>query len=320
MASDVYSFFWPVPKAGYEWIQAKIQPGYDPTAEQTPQWVLTPVGIVQTMQPYSPLKEFSGLYRTFSQLPPEDRDAILAFANKYGDFGYSKQLVLPPKIEPGQKVYYHGETLSDWSLAIDAMHTAVVIWDMVMKGDRAGLSQRIRWQEAEYEEVGTGGGRPEGWIYDTHPDLPVGTGPVHRRLEFIRPVLDLFKPGDVLTPAAFLVQRWVSERLERRISPQLLYDVDRGKRVIQIVPNTLLDAMWLQFARAIEGDKEYRACKECGRWFEISDRQADRRTKRREFCSDPCKSRDYRKRKDRAAKEAAAKSAPPKKRHPGKKR
>jgi hypothetical protein len=34
--------------------------------------------------------------------------------------------------------------------------------------------------------------------------------------------------------------------------------------------------------------------------FEISHRQADHRTARRLFCSDPCKSKDYRRRRERA--------------------
>jgi hypothetical protein len=32
---------------------------------------------------------------------------------------------------------------------------------------------------------------------------------------------------------------------------------------------TLLGCMWLQFARAIGGDKSYRVCQNCKRWFEI---------------------------------------------------
>ena len=32
---------------------------------------------------------------------------------------------------------------------------------------------------------------------------------------------------------------------------------------------TLLGCMWLQFARAIGGEKSYRICQNCKRWFEI---------------------------------------------------
>ena len=116
----------------------------------------------------------------------------------------------------------------------------------------------------------------------------------------IEPVQDLFESGDILMPAYFLVQRWINEKLDGNASPQLRYDVERAKRVIQIVPKNLLTAMWLQLARTIEGNRDHRTCKECGRWFEVSTDDGKVRATR-EFCSDPCKSRNYRGRKAEVA-------------------
>jgi DNA-binding NarL/FixJ family response regulator len=53
--------------------------------------------------------------------------------------------------------------------------------------------------------------------------------------------------------------------------------------------------MWLQFARWIDANRSYSACKECGRWFEVSTDDGKVR-KTREFCSDRCKSKHYRRR------------------------
>src|SRR5262249_31256111 len=131
---------------------------------------------------------------------------------------------------------------------------------------------------------------------DPRRDRPPGG---FRDAQWIRPVLDLFKPGDVLTPAMFLVQRWVNEHLKESVSPQLLYDLDSGAQVLQILPHTLLSALWLRRAQARAGTKRHGPCKECGRWFEIWTEE-DGRTARRLFCSDPCKSRDYRRRKEKA--------------------
>ena len=61
-------------------------------------------------------------------------------------------------------------------------------------------------------------------------------------------------------------------------------------------PLTLLAAMWLQLALAITDDKEFQACKFCRGLFEISTAQTGFRS-HREFCSDSCKTKDYRKRK-----------------------
>jgi DNA-binding NarL/FixJ family response regulator len=65
---------------------------------------------------------------------------------------------------------------------------------------------------------------------------------------------------------------------------------------LSFAPASLLAAMWLQFALAIAGDKPFVACKFCGRFFEISTEQTGFRT-HREFCSDSCKTMDYRRRK-----------------------
>jgi hypothetical protein len=115
----------------------------------------------------------------------------------------------------------------------------------------------------------------------------------------IEPVLDLFKPNEVLMPASFLVHRWINAHLNGKATPRLIYHLDLGKRVLQIIPDNLLSAMWLQFAQAIDGNGKHRACKECGKWFEISGEDTGFRINR-VFCSDPCKSRDYRKRKEQA--------------------
>jgi len=54
--------------------------------------------------------------------------------------------------------------------------------------------------------------------------------------------------------------------------------------------------MWLQLAMAITGEKRFVACKFCHRLFEISTEQTGFRS-HREFCTDSCKTKDYRKRK-----------------------
>jgi hypothetical protein len=95
------------------------------------------------------------------------------------------------------------------------------------------------------------------------------------------------------------VQGWVNKKLEGQATPRLFHHLDLGQLVMQIVPSNLLAAMWLQLAHAIAGNKQYRACRECGNWFEISS-EDDGLTARREFCSDPCKSRDYRRRREQA--------------------
>jgi hypothetical protein len=69
---------------------------------------------------------------------------------------------------------------------------------------------------------------------------------------------------------------------------------------LHIVPTNLHGAMWLQLAQALEDNKSYRRCKICSRWFELSPETGARTS--RHYCSDACRSRAYRSRKERARK------------------
>jgi hypothetical protein len=308
MANEVFDFRWRVPEDGFKWVEARVyvnEGGADPRRlrhdsrlEEKPQWVLSDgvaVGTRYVVRQYNPLRMFTGLFRTFAAVDPT-REAILTFANTYGDLGIARPLDVRSPSDHRQLYFVRGETLADWVTEIDAMRQAVAIWDMVRARDVPGLSRHIRWDQ--------GNGGPN-WVYDSHPELPpfhvdprravpAGAG---RHTDLILPVPDLFKPGDVLMPATFLVQNWINTHLMRRVSPRVVYDLDRGAQALRFYPESLLGALWLQFAQAIDGDKEYRACRECGKWFEVS---LDAFRTNRVFCSDPCKSRDYRRRKDRA--------------------
>ena len=70
---------------------------------------------------------------------------------------------------------------------------------------------------------------------------------------------------------------------------------------LQIAPTTLLAAMWLQLAMAVSGNKDFLKCKFCEREIEISTASSGFRTNR-EFCSQSCKTKEYRRRKRKAIK------------------
>lgn len=70
-----------------------------------------------------------------------------------------------------------------------------------------------------------------------------------------------------------------------------------GGFVLEILPINLIGGLWLQLAETIAGRKKHRACKACGRWFEISPQMY---RKSRVYCSEACKSQGYRERKELA--------------------
>jgi hypothetical protein len=286
---DVINFTWIVPKDGYRWIQAEVHkrgPGRASFLDrQQPksgsQWVLTDdlaEGLSYEAKEYAPLETFAGLYRDFADLQGADRDSILLFANVYGMLGVGQFADAPVSHDGKTVARTPVEPWASWKKEIKEMRRAVSVWDMVTAKDSDGLSERILWKPGR-----------EMWCYESDPaesDYWV----------MIEPVGNLFTPGNVLVPAAFLVQRWINQKLRGVTSPQVLYDPKRGRRVLHIVPQTLLGAMWLQFAQTIDGNRQFRGCKECSRWIEISTDDNGYRINR-QFCSDACKSKDYRKRK-----------------------
>lgn len=79
------------------------------------------------------------------------------------------------------------------------------------------------------------------------------------------------------------------------VQPQMTFEPEVPPR-LSFKPVSLLAAMWLQLALAVVADKQFRTCKFCRRLFEISTDPTGFRS-HREFCSDACKTQDYRRRK-----------------------
>jgi Phage integrase family len=66
-------------------------------------------------------------------------------------------------------------------------------------------------------------------------------------------VLGRFVPGDLVTPALHYLQSKINDKLEGRASPRLLWDANRERLGLYIMPAGLVGALWLQFARAVGG-------------------------------------------------------------------
>ena len=61
-----------------------------------------------------------------------------------------------------------------------------------------------------------------------------------------------------------------------------------------IHPVTLQEALWAQLVLAIDGNLNLRACVQCRKWFTL---EAGRGRSDKEYCSNACRMRAYRKRK-----------------------
>lgn len=98
--------------------------------------------------------------------------------------------------------------------------------------------------------------------------------------------------------------KWLSDRHLPYVRAGLTFTAAKQPE-LAIEPLALVSALWLQFALAITGDKSFSECKFCKKVFEISTEQTGFR-RHREFCSDSCKTMDYRKRKRTALQLAEA--------------
>ena len=286
---DVFEFTWEVPQDGFKWVKANVLEGTPAEMKELSEgnsvemkeldFILTdgqPLGAARKLRRYTPLKLYTGLFRTFAETP-DNADGILAFANTYGSLGEKRMLIALH--HEGQLLLGTGEHISLWHKEIFFMRQALELWDAVNDNDLDLLRERIEWVG---EGVRYGHGSGGQWIAspEFHPER-----------------LERFRPGDLAAPALYVVQGIVNKRLQGRISPQLLWDKDRIKLGLYIVPNSLIGAIWLQFAQAIDGHKEYRRCEECRIWFELSPEVA--RTSKL-YCSNACRVRAYRKRQAEA--------------------
>jgi hypothetical protein len=289
-------FPWEVAESGYRWIDS----GPITESGQARRPFLThgrPIGGGGfRAMPYLPLSAFSGLFRVFADTEP-NHNGIKAFADRFGPLGPDIEKPIPLHDQPSAKnvPVGTGEPLAAWSDEILRMRFAIDLWEAARNGDVGRLQGVISWVEDG-----------SGVRVDSHPELPddhspeppfyidrgwiAGGYPGDDRLR-------RFVPGDLVKPALHHVQSMINKKLEGRASPRLLWDANRERLGLYIVPDGLIGALWLQFARPVERDSRFRQCAECGIWFELASgtARADKL-----YCSTPCRTKAYRKRQAEA--------------------
>src|SRR5262249_23246502 len=135
--------------------------------------------------------------------------------------------------------------------------------------------------------------------YDSHPDLKPDRRPkdpdrrTHVVIITAQSDPDTFaglRPGDVRGPAMLYVGQRINEHIASKVETRIVH-VPRFEATEMIaIPETFLSGLWLQFAQAVAGGKQYARCKECQTWFETSLPGA---RKTRMYCSDLCKVKAY---------------------------
>ena len=292
MREELLEFQWDLHVGGYEWIETTADFGDSES------------GLFLTDgQPFgssgfdivrcNPLALYSGLFMEFAETK-EGLEGIKAFADKYGPLGgdVGRSIVLPAGSEGSKQVIGTGEHLSKWTKEILTIRPMVALWEKARSGDAEGLDSYITWDDDS-----------SAVRYDSHPEL----GPKERsdppfvRLRDViasdssrRQSVDEFHPNDLIKPALYCVQRHINEKLKERVSPRLLWNKDHSQLRLFLVPGSLIGALWLQFANAIESDNNFRTCEVCGTWFELAPGKA---RSDKSYCTNACRTKAYRRRK-----------------------
>jgi hypothetical protein len=296
MADELTDFRWRIPSTGYQWVRAKTAPGEQ--LQATDRFLIAEAlpGELTNVIEYTPLQERNALFVTFAEVDLSE-PAIRSFANEFGWLGGDVAVdILMDRRDDLTSVGVPvtiGEPLTKWTAEILSMRRMMSLWNSLKKPDLAPLGRFIHWKD------------DDGVYYDSHPELPDNQVPAGRLRRWIaarqiKPdTFFRFQPGDILAPAWSLLQQIVDEKLvQHGVYARLLWNAEHTSLSRRMVPNNLAGCIWLQFAGAIEGKKDYRQCRNCRKWFQIGGDRGARADKK--FCSLSCKATAHRKKREEA--------------------
>lgn len=282
---------------GYKWIETTEQeePGERATWYLTTGQHVSPYTAPKGYLSYNPLA-LSGLFRDFAEVEPT-KDAILDFANAYGALNSNTRHIALKTDRGRLKFSGEGEPLNDWIFQIAFMKRTIELWDMVRRRDTDGLAHHIRWERTE---------RGMEAVYDHYPDVvpsnyltpPVSPEVIVIASDLVNPqILETCQPGDLILPALHVVMGAVNTHLFQESSIRLRWDAPHANLRLTTQTVGLHNALWLQFALAIDGGRDYRKCKGCGKWFEL---HPDIHRSNSLFCGNACRQKGYRQRQAEA--------------------
>ncbi len=269
---ELVDFEWQVARDGYRVVA--VAPGAVLHTDAEASGLPADQVMVTTAEPryrysvhtYAPLTAEPALFRAFGDLPATS-EAIVAFADRYGLLGGSVEREVSV-IGSDTAFVGTGEPVDAWLSAIEDMRRVVQEWDRARANAPFGPP---RWQVPER--------------------VPPGRG------------LSLLQKSEAILGSQWRpdllpnVQRTLNANLARETGARMLWSSEEGRLRLHLRPASLLGALWLQLAQAIDGDRHYRRCRVCASWFEL---RPDRARTNRAYCSDACRFKAYRGRQARA--------------------
>jgi hypothetical protein len=208
--------------------------------------------------------------------------------------------------------------LAEWAEAIFAVRQAVDLLEAAEAKDEKRLRRWMSFVEDEWASYWRSEGgfsravarkmarswKEEGDEFDaeafirSHPKAALTFRLDRRiRIDATAPVAPYVRAGDRVGAARFVAQRLINEGLDPNTRARLVFDAEAKRFNRHIVPRNLLGAIWIQTAAMAEGGRNYGRCEQCRGWFVVSPEinRADRA-----YCSDRCRHKAYRDRRQRA--------------------
>jgi len=239
------------------WFDAVPAKAAGPQCESDKRWLFpTDLSTPDALQSYGPLVDTPALFRTFADTEPTE-EGFLTFVNQYGMLGTGQ-----PALMPGNQ-FLMGDSLSRMESEHKALTQVVHMLDALK-------SRRV---EAAAQQV-------------AHPiiDRALKTG----------------RYSELREACVHWLKVTINERMGN-IGPEkgdpliTVLELDAsGNLRLQQKTRSLLGALWVQCARAAEGDQVFRRCKACRGWMLISPDVGKRR--QAIYCSAVCKVRAFRSR------------------------
>lgn len=275
---------WEVNNKGYSWATGRVVENINQIQVVQPSEVDESFFLTEQIALNQPtnkrsvsLNDNPELYREFANLISSNKD-ILSFANKNGRLGGQFQHIVSLTDNSEIRI---GEAYKDWEREITRMKIAVEIWDALRLGSLNRLFDV--WNEPAKTS----------WA-DLDQSL---NRMIEARLsqeDFAEEDSWSRQPERIATDSNAMLQEIVNYMLQRDLPLRLLPVPDTNDFMLRLVPDSLVTAMWLQFAQAISSAHEYGQCDVCEKWFVASEGKG--KPKRR-YCSDACRVKAQRLRK-----------------------
>ena len=268
-----------VPVTGFEWGDAgyvEVEPDVDTgeIAEYRPtrdRYLFVPDRVPFEVRSYELFTEHPGLFRTFANLRVTENE-ILSFANQFGWLGVPTTIAnaenLPERDEDDDDYSWEHRAQKWWLQQIDKSvpypfyeGESLTVWTASIRNMRNALQS---WEKLKAgEPLGPNRARTRGGV--RHGYVSDWKELIHMVNHFLR-----YKSAPQLKKSS--------------AGAQLTFET-----------SVLIESLWLQFANAIEGNKEFQRCKHCHSYFEIG---AGAGRKGKAYCTDACKSAAWRSRKE----------------------